>query len=532
MKPILSLLGLSFKSLLLTTVNIGRSKKRAATGIAALVLLAAIVLYLSGTYSFMLAFALAPFDLLWVMLAIMLVASFFIPFALTIFSSQGLLFSTKDIDLIFSLPISSFSVLLARTLALYLEVLLMCEFVLLPAGIAWLMAGGPGGIVFLFLLLVLGIFLAFIPTALAMVFGSLISLISAKLPFKSLFISVFSILFVVLAMVLSFSITSVSGASSVEDFQSTINSLSFVRPLVYAVSSPGWGILLGVCIASLALFLGVTWIFSLFYHRLVSSLSTHAMRRNYKLGSVQYSGQFSTLIKKEASRFFKTPAYLLNMGIGILLGIVAAVAALVQKDAIQAFMLTLSSELVLPEWALPAALFAFFAFFQFMTVPASVSLSLEGRAFWIIKEAPLSYARVSASKILFNFFLNAALVLVCTPMLAYAFNLPALHAVIVALLSLLSGLLMSCCAFIMNLFFPRMDSENETVVIKQSTSVLLSMLAGLLLLGAFLGAGFGLLQAGLTFMPIAALLVVLILLFIGLCIIFLKTKGRRLYEEL
>lgn len=532
MKPFLTLMGLSFKSLLLTTANLGRSKKRAVTGIGSLVLLSGVILYLSGVYSFMLGAALAPFGLLWVMLAAMMVASLFIPLAFTMFSSQGLLFSSKDIDLVFSLPLSSFTVLLARTLALYLEVLLMCELALLPAGVAWLMNGGPGGIGFILVLLVLGIFMALIPTALAMIFGCLISLISAKLPFKNLFISLFSILFVVLIMFFSFSVSSFAAGTSVADFQSAISSFEFMQPIVNAVASPGWLILLAICAASLVFFLLVTWFFSLFYRRLVSNLASHSMRRNYKLTGVSYSGQFSTLLKKEASRFFKTPAYLLNMGIGIVLGIVAAVAACVQREAIQAFMLPLLSAVPLPDWAFPAALVVFFGFFQFMTVPAAVSLSLEGKAFWIIKEAPLSFKRVFASKILFNFLLNAALVLVCTPMFGYAFSLTIPQIFAAILLSLLTGLLVPCLAFIFNLLFPRMDVENETLVIKQSTSVLLSMLAGLLLLGIVLAAGYGLVVLGLPFLAVTVLLAVLIVLLIGGCVLFFNTKGRQLYEEL
>ena len=57
MKPFFALLGLSFKTLIISTANIGRSRgkrKQAATGIGALVLLSGICLYLSGMYSFML----------------------------------------------------------------------------------------------------------------------------------------------------------------------------------------------------------------------------------------------------------------------------------------------------------------------------------------------------------------------------------------------------------------------------------------------------------------------------------------------
>ncbi len=63
MKAFFALLGLSFKSLLINSVNIGRGKNkksRSISGVGALVFLSVLCLYLSGTYSMLLGSTLGP----------------------------------------------------------------------------------------------------------------------------------------------------------------------------------------------------------------------------------------------------------------------------------------------------------------------------------------------------------------------------------------------------------------------------------------------------------------------------------------
>lgn len=61
MKKFFVLLNVSLRSMLLSSTNSGgRSKRKAATGLGAVFLIAFLGLYLSGLYSYMLMKALAP----------------------------------------------------------------------------------------------------------------------------------------------------------------------------------------------------------------------------------------------------------------------------------------------------------------------------------------------------------------------------------------------------------------------------------------------------------------------------------------
>ncbi|MGD9560125.1 MAG: hypothetical protein AB7V55_05935, partial [Oscillospiraceae bacterium] len=252
MKAFMALLRVNFKNLLLTSANIGsRRKKKAATGISALVIMGALMIYLSGTYSFLLGGALGPVGGLDIMLMIMSVMAIGFPLVMTLFMGQSLLYSPKDIDLVMSLPVSAFSVMLARVLALYLETLMMVELMLIPAGVAWLVYGGSGGVVFMILLIVAGVFLALVPTLVSMVFGCVISLLISKLGKKTLFTTIFSLLLIVAICVLSFSFTGVFGpenaleSNAVEAMrQGVAAAIPPAKWLVDALSGPNFVLLL------------------------------------------------------------------------------------------------------------------------------------------------------------------------------------------------------------------------------------------------------------------------------------------------
>ncbi|MFV0412581.1 MAG: hypothetical protein ACK5L3_04815 [Oscillospiraceae bacterium] len=536
MKPFLALLGLSFKSLLLTSANIGRrNKKKAASGIGALLLISFLMVYISGVYSFMLAALLAPVQGLDIMLMVMLMMAVSFPLVFTLFASQGVLFSTKDMDLVLSLPLSPFSVMMARILALYLEILLMVELMLLPAGIAYTVFSGPYGLVALLLLLVLGVFLAFVPTLLCLVFGTLISLLVSRLRFKNLFTVLFSFVLFLGIMVFSFGFSGNVQAIAVNP--------AGIRALLAGAFPPlGWAaqavtqpnILLLVLLALLCIvpFVAVGWVFSLFYKNILTALASHAMRRNYKLKSVRGGSSTGALFKKEARRFFGTPAYVLNHGFAIVLIVGASVFAVFQKNTIQGFfsMIPANQGGDLLRAYLAPVLLAAMAFLVGTICISSVSISLEGKTLWILKEAPLGTGRIFAAKAGFNLLLSGGTILVSLPLLGVAFALPPLEVAASLLVLLLLSSFTSLSGVFINLLFPRMDAENETIVIKQSGSVLFAFLLSAVTLALLAGLFFLTLHLG--FLWFCALACLLLGALNAGTIALLNTRGRRIFSDL
>ena len=221
-----ALLWLNFRSLL-STMRVGR-KKRSYSGLGALALVAGLSVYISGVYSSLLARQLAPVGALPLLLVLMSLVAVVLGFFFSLFAAQGVIFGAKDNDLMLSLPISPFALMLSRTLALYLENLVSTVFVLLPAGVIYLWYGGPGGWAVLPLLLVSALFLNLLPTLLTLIIGFALAWLSSRFPRKTLATSLLQLLLLALILVGSFWLGS------------SINNVGNAVPAILAFFQ-GWG---------------------------------------------------------------------------------------------------------------------------------------------------------------------------------------------------------------------------------------------------------------------------------------------------
>ncbi len=541
MKPFFALLKLSFISLLRTTMNSGsssRRRKRSVSGAGALVLLGFLMVYVSGTYSFMLAGAFGPQGGLDLMLTIMLLLAMVFPFIITIYSAQGTVFSTKDTDLVLALPVSAFTVLLARVSSLYLEVLYMMELMLLPVGIAWAWFGGAGGVGFAVELLVMGLFLALIPTTMSMIFGYLISAVVSRMRFKNFFTVLFSLVLVGVIMVGSFMLPSTMTMAEAnmegvrQTLQGSLPPFYFAAGALASFSIPRLLLVAAVCVAPFFL---LSWLFSLNYKKILTGLQSHAQRRNFKLRSVRTTGSFAALLGKEARRFFGTPAYVLNMGMMGFLVLAASVAALLFKSNVSAFLVEINEGMTNFSLSalLPIFVLGVLAFSVAVTCPSCVSMSLEGKTLWLLKSSPVSAGRVFLAKAGFGALVSAAFSVVPAILLGIAFDISAAQTVAIALVMLAFAAFEGMEGLMINLALPKMDAENETLVIKQSSSVIVSMLvclgAALLTGGAFALAY--LLAGGNFAVGCAGAGGALLLLSVGMFAL-LATVGKGLYRRL
>ena len=94
-------------ALLLPASAAGR-KRRAASGLGALIFMAVLAVYLSGTYSFMFAAQLAPIGMLKLEILMMSVLAVVMGLVFTLFAAQGVIFGGRDNDLMLAMPVSAF----------------------------------------------------------------------------------------------------------------------------------------------------------------------------------------------------------------------------------------------------------------------------------------------------------------------------------------------------------------------------------------------------------------------------------------
>lgn len=475
-----ALLWLNFKALL-ATMRVGR-KKRAFSGLGALALVAGLSVYISGLYSALLAQQLAPVGALPVLLVLMSLVAVILGFFFSLFAAQGVVFGAKDNDLMLSLPISPFVLMLSRTLALYLENLVSTVFVLLPAGVIYLWYGGPGGWPVLPLLLVSALFLNLLPTLLTLIVGFVLAWLSSRFPKKALASSLLQLLLLALILVGAFWL-----GSAINNVGNAVPAIlaffqSWGRPFLMLANGVGGGEplqLLGLWVLCLIPFLAVTWLFAWQYKAIITRLSTHRSRSDYKLGKLTAAGQRGALLRKEARRWLGTPVYVFNTGIGLLLIPGAGVAALLNRESIAHF-LTMTDGLSLS----PLLMMGLGFCLSTVAITAS-SISLEGKQIWLLQCAPIPVSTILGMKMAFQLLVTLPCLLVGWLLLSLSFALSPAEWVLLLADSLLFALLCAPLGLWLNLRFPKLDAVNDAVVVKQSMSAVLTTFLPMVLLVPF-----------------------------------------------
>ena len=472
MKKFFALLKVSVRSMLLTSARTRRSKRKAASGVGAMALIAFLGLYISGIYSSILMSVLAPVHMEVLVFIFMGMGALIGGLLFTVFAVKGVVFGGRDNDLLLSMPVSSTVLMASRVAAIYLENLLFSFFVLVPAGVvcALLTERGVGRDPLFWARLVVAVLaLPLLDTALSVLLGALAAFLSAKVSKGALGQNIVMALFLAAVFWLSFNLSGmIEGLAA--NAAGVKSSLSWAAPLLWMADGilGDWGLLLafaGCCVIAFGL---VVFVLGRVYRKAVTAFAARSARHDYKLSAQSASGQKKALLVKEARRFFGTPMYLWNAGLGLVMLIAAGVAALVMREKLLEFIAM--TEGALPLLPLAAAMMGFCLS---MCTIAAPSVSLEGKYLWILREAPVDEGTLLWVKAGFQLLLTIPCTVIAGVCIAIAVGLPLWQGVALILAMALFDVGHAAFGMLMGLCFPKLDAVNETVVVKQSLAVLL-----------------------------------------------------------
>lgn len=474
---------------LLTSIgarNTRKSKVRSAWLILAL--FGALAVYISSVYSFALAAMLAPTGN--ADLVLMLMPALGLIFAVLMGSQAAgmFVFAGRDNDLLLALPISRLTLALAKLAAVGIENLLIMACMLLPAGLAYSMHGVTPGW-FWPVLILDAVLLALLATAASVLFGLGISVIR-NLRQGTTIVNV-------AGMVLLLALVGGSAVAQVPLMERLTSNPGSVRagvrtwlaPLAWVRDgaidgSPGAIALLGL--ATVVPFAAVAWLVGRAFVALVSGASARrgtAVRVD--LGALRTRSPFAALVRREAKRFFGTSIYFLNTGIGLAFLLVGAGYLLVVRSLPNEWW-TVASVIAVT----PATLAALAASGMLTTVTTTApSISLEGQRLWIVKSAPLATSTILGAKLAFNVLLMAVGIVPFAIAAAIATRAGIADALLLVALPLAVGVLVAELGLIYNLVWTNLNAANDTIIVKQSAAVVVTLFSGmaLVLLAAVAG---------------------------------------------
>lgn len=407
-------------------------------------------------------------------------------FLVVFLRSNGYLFYYRDFDILGSLPLSPRTLFTAKLSLLMVFVYLSAFILTLPIAFAYF-HHVQFSLLGLLIYLASFLFLPLVPLILVTLVSLLIARVTSGFKRSKLINTVLLFLIFFGVAALSMSLSSVEGDNPLLAQQAFISNLerfyppmlwfreaihdSAVLPLIYLVGFNAFP------------FVAFIYLMPPFVHRLNQRGLKSRVQKSGKPVVSKSRPVIKTLISKEFRKLADVPMYALNAALGPVVLLLVPFAALFFRDTLQETLLSMNDM----NLQIDMILGAFIAFSIVMSYSPAISLSLEGKKFWILRSLPLKAETILLSKVLFNMLLTVPLGILGLLILGMLFDATMIQMVLIMLFIVSFSASTSLLFSVLNLLMPKFDFSNEIEVIKQSASAFIAIFAGFTLI---VGEGF------------------------------------------
>ncbi|NLW70530.1 MAG: hypothetical protein GX061_05560 [Eubacteriaceae bacterium] len=490
---------------------------------------AAILLYLAGALYLMFSQLFTALSAVavevgaqWMYFSSVFIGVFGITLLMGTLVGMGTLYSSKDNDLLLSMPIPPSYIIISRIL----YVALWCFAYALTAAVAGLAVYpelselSPLGIVIYVLTMVMTVILSL---SVSMLLGKLFSSLAAKTKGRTFY----AVAGVALFMVGYFYLISEFNKyleSIIMNFGEVARSLQNIAPLRWLGEGVSEGnflyfIFVALC-AVIPFFLSGGYVSKTFLKTAAASGNTQVSSKKaakdvLKEVPVRMRTPMAAFVSKELSHFGHSAGYIVNSSLGVLMLLAAGIGAVLKRDMLMQVFAALPGATSFMAVICSMVLCAGNAMI-FISAP---SVSIEGKNIWVALCLPVEFADVLMAKVIAHLVISMPPTLIGGVLLAAAFNIGLLPSLLFILAGVVYGVWFAMLGVLVNLKFPRLDYLNETYAVKQGLPTLITMLIGFV--SAALPGGVYLSKFSASLSPEAAL-GVFIAFFAGMCVIFYK----------
>ena len=431
-----------------------------------------------GVLIYRVAKPLASLNLTFIILSICIIGVTILSFFEGIVKSQGIIFESKDNDLLLSLPIKKSYIIFVRITKLLIFEYLYNLLFLLPAFIIYIYFEHPG-FNFYVISFLMTLLIPIIPTILACFIGYIVKMFSSKSNSKKLVqLLLTSVVFIGIFFINMYSRkalqTFISNAKSINEiitkiyyptgaYLNLINEFNFLTLIK----------LLAINILPFILFILIA---SKFYFRIISdSINTsNKQSKKYNSNMIKKRSVTMALVKKELTKYFSSVTYMLNTTFGLILMVVLSVLFIVKGDAAINKLLGVNLN------ATAFVIFYFLILFSLaMTSITSSSISLEGKSINILKALPIKYQTILNSKIITCFIIEMPFVLISIIAYILKFDISILSLGQLLISGAILIFISAVIGLLINTRYPKFNWNNDTEVVKQSMSSTVSVFIGM-----------------------------------------------------
>lgn len=454
----------------------------------------------------------------------------------SISKTNSYLFASKDFDMLMALPIKTKIIFLSKVINLLAVNYVMFMYFYIPSVIAYAIFNTTNFLFWLFA--IIGFFI--IPLPIISVFG-FISCQIGKIKISQNAKKVLSIiLYLCLTIAIVFLAMQTTNGTDDEKvfFENMYNSLKNGNYLGYLLALGIRGEttnFVAICSGSLIIFLLFFYYASKNYLFVNSNQKSNLNKqKKYEYKDSISRGKSSVklaLLRKEIYGYFSVPIYVVNTIIGPILSLVFTYFLISQSKA---EYLKIGEKYIEMQMILPPLVILLMVFSISLSSTTSSSISLEGKRLWILKTLPVKEKDVFNAKVLVNLLITIPFIIINNIifLLMKDFYLNVFQVVSSFILPILIVLIISKVGLYINILLPKLEYEQPAQVVKQSLSVLVTMLVATLLVLIILGSALitYALTKNMTTTYIATY-VVCLLMYIIISLI-LQTSGKKNYNKI
>ena len=457
-----------------------------------------------------------------------------------IYKTGPLIFNCKDDQLLLSLPIKRRTVLFVRLFKFYIFELIFNSIFIIPMMVAYIRWAETIDITYYITSIIMILTLPIFPIIISCIIGVITSSITSRFKYKNFVQIVISLIVLVGVMLLSFNMNSVmdylvKNASSLNDliekiyypsgaYIKLITNFNIVDLIIY--------ILINILVSVISIL-----ILSKFYFKINSRLKKVTTTKTVNVNDLVIKSRSKriAIIKKELNTFFKTPVFIVNSGFALVLFILAVILISVKFDNVLPILTDKKSGLGLTKDFvynnISVLILVLISITSFMTSITSSVISLEGKNISILKSLPIKVKTILMSKIYACLVITTPVLVIGNIVLFIRFNVGIIESILLLILSVLIPLVSHFIGILINLKYPKLDAENSTEVVKQSTSSFFSVLLGMILLITTVMIIFNIIDKfnSLTILIFATIIYVIINLFLYLLLI---KRGVKRFNDL
>ena len=403
------------------------------------------------------------------------VSSFAILF-LTIFYSNGILFGSRDMENLLSLPVKSSDIISSKFMFMYLLNFLIGLMFMLPGGIVWVLNRSLN-VLQIILYFTSIIFVPLIPMCIAACMGIIIIVVASSF-FKRKN---------VIALIFSFAMIGIIGYIAVSAMKSgnennigimlskQITGLYPISGLFVQHTNFPMYIGMGLFIAfSTAVFYIFVKIVAMKYG-LLNTLAKTTSRYSDNKKSYNRKSIFLALYKKEMGRFLSSYMAVLNAGLGVILLCVFSILFLFNSlQQIGEYSGIENINEYLSNFA-PM----FIASMLLLSCPTAFSISLEGKNIWILQSSPIRIKTILNSKIAVNLTLHLIGYIISVFIFLVKLDMNIVQTISLIIVPICYSIFITVIGISLNKKFPNFEWESEMMIVKQSMPVIVSAIIGM-----------------------------------------------------